>query len=60
MILACRIQQASDGALDFVVLAFAGVAEDDVAVLVDDVLGRPVLIRPRARPLKRIAPAHKK
>jgi len=46
MTLACRIQQASDGALDFVVLAFAGVAEDDVTVLVNDVLGRPVLIAP--------------
>src|ERR1700751_5849266 len=44
--LACRIQQASDGALDFVLLAFTGVAEDDVTVLVDDVLGRPVLIAP--------------
>src|ERR1700756_4497957 len=44
--LACRIQQASDSALDFVILALAGVAEDDATVLVDDVLGRPVLIAP--------------
>ena len=34
MPLACRIQQASDGTLDLVILAFAGVAEDDVTVLV--------------------------
>ena len=46
MILACRVQQASDGALDFVILAFASVAEDDVTMLVDDILGRPVLIAP--------------
>ena len=46
MVLACRIQQASDGALDYVILALAGVAEDDVTVLVDDVLGWPVLIAP--------------
>ena len=34
-ILTCRVQQASHGALDFFILAFAGVAEDDVTVLVD-------------------------
>ena len=45
-ILTCRVQQASHGALDFFILAFAGVAEDDVTVLVDDVLSRPVLIAP--------------
>src|SRR6516165_11725258 len=40
------IQQTSDGALDLVILAFAGVTEDDVTMLVDDILGRPVLIAP--------------
>src|SRR5262249_47722935 len=44
---ACRIQQLPDSALDLVVLAFPGMAKDDGAVLVDDVLGRPVLIAPR-------------
>jgi hypothetical protein len=46
MPLACRIEQALDGALDLIILAFAGVAENDAAVLVDDILGRPVLIAP--------------
>jgi hypothetical protein len=46
MTLTRRIQQASDCTLDFFILAFAGVAEDDVTVLVDDVLGWPVLIAP--------------
>jgi hypothetical protein len=44
--LACRIQQVSDGALDLVILTFAGMAEDDIAALVNDVLGRPILIAP--------------
>ena len=43
--LACRIQQASDGALDFVILAFASVAEDDVAVLVNNVLAGQYWLR---------------
>jgi hypothetical protein len=41
-----RAQQALYRALDFGVLAFAGVAEGDVAVLINDILGRPVLIAP--------------
>ena len=45
-VLACRIQKPSNRALDFVILAFARMAEHDVAALVDDILGRPVLIAP--------------
>ena len=44
--LACRIQKPSNRVLDFVILAFARMAEHDIAALVDDILGRPVLIAP--------------
>src|SRR4051812_44372171 len=41
---ATGVQQPRDGAVDLVVLAFAVVLKDDPAVLVDDVLRRPILI----------------
>ena len=45
-VLACRIQKPSTRALDFIILALACMTEHDVAALVDDILGRPVLIAP--------------
>src|SRR5207244_743179 len=40
-------EQPCDGALDLLVLAFAGVLEHDLAVPVDDVLRRPILVAVR-------------
>src|SRR5262245_53217987 len=45
---ALRREQVLDRLFDLVVLAFAGVLEDDEALLVDDVLGRPILILVRS------------
>src|SRR5256885_16434254 len=41
-----RVQQPPHRAFDLVILALAGVAEDDGAVLIDDVLRRPILVAP--------------
>src|SRR6266567_3156735 len=55
-------EQPCDGALDLLVLALAVVLEDDFAVLVDDVLRRPILVAGRrsmaARALRSLRPRH--
>src|ERR1700739_2774897 len=45
-VLACRTQEPSNRVLDLIILTFARMTEHDVAALVDDILGRPILIAP--------------
>jgi hypothetical protein len=39
-----RVKQPLNGALDLIVLAFAIVLEHDLAIPIDDVLRRPILV----------------
>src|SRR5438477_242907 len=41
---AINVQQARDGAIDVLIPAFAVVMENNSAILIDDVLRRPILV----------------